>query len=401
MRGGTISDRLARRRSGDYYMQVAASSVGRFHTFELARQLLDHSSLAHLWTGYPASKVHELPIRMVSCRPFLVAPWMAAGQRLPPSAAGLLHWALMHDFDHWVARSLRPADVFVALSGMATVSQGRAKMLGARIVCDRGSTHILHQQKVLRAEYKRWGMVSDPFRYKDWLVRRELAEYQLADLITVPSKQAASTFVTYGVPKEKLRVIPYGVDLRMFRPIEARTHPFRAAFVGTLSILKGIPHLLRAGGHLPMEIQIWLVGPLSPEIRPFVARATQREPGRWRIFGHVPRSRLAALFSQVDALILPSIDEGFGLVLAQAMACGVPVIATENTGARDLFENGVEGMVIPGSDAAAIAAALTWLYEHPARRREMAAAAKRRMETVGGWRRYGDIAVETYEQLLK
>jgi len=99
-------------------------------------------------------------------------------------------------------------------------------------------------------------------------------------------------------------------------------------------------------------------------------------------------------------LVLPSIQEGLALVQAQAMACGVPVIASENTGAADLFTDGVEGFIVPIRDAGAIREKLLTLYENPSMREEMGAAALARVRKIGGWDDYGERAEEFYRAAL-
>lgn len=99
-------------------------------------------------------------------------------------------------------------------------------------------------------------------------------------------------------------------------------------------------------------------------------------------------------------MVLASIEEGLAHVIGQAMACGCPVIATENTGARDFFTDGVEGFIVPIRSPEAIAEKLVWLYEHPEERRGMRQAALRRVKDLGGWDTYGGAMLETFRGLL-
>jgi starch synthase len=99
--------------------------------------------------------------------------------------------------------------------------------------------------------------------------------------------------------------------------------------------------------------------------------------------------------------VLPSIEEGLALVQAQAMACGVPVIATENTGAADLFTDGMEGFIVPIRDAGAIREKLLTLYENPTMREQMGEAALARVRKIGGWNDYGERAADYYRHALE
>src|SRR5438094_128830 len=116
---------------------------------------------------------------------------------------------------------------------------------------------------------------------------------------------------------------------------------------------------------------------------------------------HGPQNqrRLSWYFSQADALVLPSIEEGLAFVQAQAMACGVPVIATTNTGAEDLFTDGVEGFIVPIRDVAALRERIEILLDDDSRRKTMAEAALRRVQTLGGWNEYGERALELDEDM--
>jgi len=115
----------------------------------------------------------------------------------------------------------------------------------------------------------------------------------------------------------------------------------------------------------------------------------------------VARGDLHKHYSQASVLVLPSIQEGLALVQAQAMACGVPVIASENTGAADLFSDGVEGFIVPIRDARAIREKILALYENPAMREQMGEAALARVRKIGGWDDYGVRAADYYRQALE
>jgi glycosyltransferase involved in cell wall biosynthesis len=102
------------------------------------------------------------------------------------------------------------------------------------------------------------------------------------------------------------------------------------------------------------------------------------------------------MMSESHVLVLPSIEDGFGLVLSQALACGCPIVASTNTGGDDLITDGVEGFIVPARDVAALAARLQQLADDPALRRRMSEAALARVKHLGGWRQYGDL----WENLL-
>ena len=163
-----------------------------------------------------------------------------------------------------MARRLEACDVFHSLSGYGLRAHRVARQrYGALTVCDRGSSHILYQDEILAEEHSLWKV---PYRRIDpRVVDRELQEYEECDLITVPSDFAYRTFIEKGVAKEKLRLVPYGVDLSLFRPVPKRDKIFRVIYVGALSLRKGIPYLLQAVEALGLPgFELWLIGGLEP-----------------------------------------------------------------------------------------------------------------------------------------
>jgi glycosyltransferase involved in cell wall biosynthesis len=118
---------------------------------------------------------------------------------------------------------------------------------------------------------------------------------------------------------------------------------------------------------------------------------------RVEILGSVPRDQLTRLMLESDVLVLPSIEDGFGLVMAEAMASGCPVISSTNTGGGDLYTDGIEGFIVPIRDSEAIRERLLMLADDPELRSRMGEAALQRVSTLGGWSDYGD----RWEQLLR
>jgi glycosyltransferase involved in cell wall biosynthesis len=195
-----------------------------------------------------------------------------------------------------------------------------------------------------------------------------------------------------------MRLNPYGVDLAMFHREPKSDSTFRVLFVGTVSLQKGLPYLFEAIAGLGRpDVELLVIGALEAEMRPIIAKYE----GTFRYLGAVVRRELHKHYSQASVLVLPSIQEGLALVQAQAMACGVPVIASENTGAADLFTDGVEGFIVPIRDARAIREKILTLYEDPARREQMGEAALARVRKIGGWDDYGDRAAKYYRAALE
>jgi starch synthase len=289
-------------------------------------------------------------------------------------------------------------DVFVGLSGSALQSGKAAHARGAKYVCDRGSTHIRVQDQLLREEHANWSI---PYEAIDpRVIDLEESEYAEADCITVPSTFAMRSFVAAGIAPEKLRRLPYGVNLSRFQPSGSPDPDrFDILFVGSMSLRKGLPYLIQAYKRIQHRNKSLTFAGLSDN--QLIRRMQQR--GLWpddaRVVGHIPQHKLKELMSRSHALVLPSIEEGLSLVLAQAMSCGCPVISTDHTGAEDLFEDGTEGFIVPIRRADEIADRLQRLADQPGLRASMSEAALRRVRLLGGWRDYGRQALATYAAL--
>ena len=377
-------------------MIVNVGSLGRFHTFDLARQMYRLGELGSMYTAYPKWKVDHFPRERVRTFPWWMMALSTASRIGGTGLTRWLNWRAIDSFDHWVESQLQPCDVYHCLSacGLRTHRVARQRY-GALTVCDRGSSHIVYQDRILQEEHERWGL---PYKHIDErVIAKEQQEYAECDIITVPSTFAYKSFVSEGISEKKLRTIFYGVDLELFRPVKKKDEAFRVIYVGAVSLRKGLLYLLEALEPLLGEIEVWVIGTVTPEIKPLLSGYE----GRVHFTGPIPRSDLYKYYGQGSVFVLPSLEEGLALVQAQAMACGLPVIATKNTGAEDLFTNGIEGFIVPIRNPVAIREKVLDLYKNAELRSEMGKAALRRVQSMGGWNSYGDSIFETYAEALR
>jgi alpha-maltose-1-phosphate synthase len=304
----------------------------------------------------------------------------ASRLRLPPAAqARLAEWHRIR-FDRQVADGLRPGtDAVLAVQGSARATLERAREIGAQAILNATMPDPRLMQRLIDEDRRGAEVLPSQF------AERRVAEVELADLVLVPSSFARDSYAAEGIDPAKFVVVPLGVDLAMFGP-RARdgTGPFRVVFVGRLSRLKGVPLLLDAirTAAIP-DGQLVLVGDSS-----HAEPAWLRDP----LVRHVsPLSRqgVAALLASADAFVMPTLADSFGLVLLEAMACGLPVIASAHSAAPDVVEDGRTGFVVPAGDSSAIAERLVELAADAELRARMgaeaaAAAAK------WTWRAYED-----------
>jgi glycosyltransferase involved in cell wall biosynthesis len=374
-------------------LKVTQISISRFHHFHLARQMESFGLLDRIWTGYPKFKLRDepgIPPEKIATFPWLHALCMkwsslpVLGKYQQPYRE--LVWLAHDTLDRRVAWSLREPRILIALSGQGEHSGKRVKALGGVHVCDRGSSHIRYQDRLLREEYARWNI---PYVGADpRMIAKEEAEYEGADMIVVPSGFAERSFVDMGVPAGKLRRNPYGSRLERFHPDGSPPgDAFNVLFVGHVSLRKGIPYLLDAFARLKHPgKRLRIVGSIDP---PIASLLSSFPTERVEYLGVVANANLARLYSEAHALVLPSIEEGLAMVMAEAMACGCPVIASQNTGAEDLFVDGQGGLIIPIRSSDSILRGLEQLSEDATLAATFRLRAIDGMKAIDGWNGYG------------
>ena len=382
-------------------MKITISVLGRFHLFHLAKQLQDHNFLARLITSYPKFEAVKYGINPENITSLLSHEIHNRGWRqISRLTASLFNpqYMIFELYDRHASRHLMASsDIFVGLSGCCLYSLRRARRMGAKTVLERGSSHMLYQRKILTEEYRKFGLEKEVVHPK--VVERELTEYQEADYISVPSHYVKETFIRQGIPAAKLIQTPYGVDLSNFHPVPKQDKIFRIIHCGGLSIRKGIPYLLQAFSELRLkDAELWLIGSITDEIKPFLRQFSSPAIVHK---GPFPEKDLYRYYSQGSVFCLASIEEGLAMVQAQAMACGLPVICTTNTGGADLVREGRDGFILPIRDVDAIKEKILYFYENPDAGHVMGESALRRVQAGFSWSDYGHKMIAAYQNLLK
>jgi glycosyltransferase involved in cell wall biosynthesis len=272
------------------------------------------------------------------------------------------------------------AAVVVSASGIAKRAFESVHEHGGRAVLNFQMAHHRYARKLLQEEMERQPEFAPTI--VPHLCPPEMAatlddEIELADHILVGSSFAKTSFISEGVQPEKIATIPYGTDTCVFAPGPTRTATsmFRVLFVGQICQLKGISYLLRAydqikGPSTRLSLVGRFVGP--PEV--FSPYRTA-----FKHIQHVPYSAVPELFRDADVFVFPTLADGMGLVVLEAMASGLPVIVTAS-GPGDLVRHGIDGFLVPIRDSDAIAEHLEFLRAHDDIRAEMGRAARLRAQ---------------------
>jgi glycosyltransferase involved in cell wall biosynthesis len=251
---------------------------------------------------------------------------------------------------------LRTCDLFIAMSGIYLEAARFAKRrFGAAVWLERSSRHILSQDELLAA-------IPGAVRPSSLAIDRELAGYTLADRIVIPSSHVEESFHRDPAARIKLFKNPLGVDLAMFPMIQRRNldNELSLLFVGTWSLQKGCDLLMSAIARTP-GVRLVHVGSIGRDL------AFPIDDARFVHIDFVPQPQLRRFYAEADAFILASRQDGFGVVLAQALASGLPVICTDRTGGVDLAHTPALARrlkVVPSDDLAALVAAISELRDH-------------------------------------
>lgn len=302
-------------------------------------------------TGVPAVS-HQVA-------PPVLAAWERRLHRLRGTSGSL---QLAHDrrLGAWAAGRLdllRPSAVY-AFTQVALESLRWARRVGVPAVLESPNGHLRGFRRVVGDESRRWCGRPGRGHPTAEMVERVEEEYDLADLVRVSSRWAKASLVAGGVPAEKIEVLGQTVNLERFRPAPARapgSGPLRLCFVGSLDLRKGFVYLLRALRRMaPATASLEIVGATGdPCCRRLLARERSgldvvQAPGD-------PRPALA----RAELFVLPTLEDGSPFALAEAMACGLPVVATTSCGAAEWVEPGASGWLVPPADPEALAAVLT------------------------------------------
>ena len=348
-------------------MNVAISTTRPFHAPLLANALLAHQAAVTVYSSAPRKFFRRMDPNV---RMRLVPSLIQTGMHLFKwrLSANTLHLDSAI-YDHSTALILNPGDMFIGWATASLASGRKARARGASFVLDRACPHVDFQQNTLREEADKIGTrLSTAWQPEPaWFHQRQLAEYAEANTILVPSDYTRRTFP--AALQDKILKAPLLGRCRFPDTVNfERNSTFTVGAVGGQPLRKGYLYLLQAWKQLALPNARLVIRSDFTGL-PLLEELVRSMPSV-EVIGYVPD--IDDFYRKCDVFVLPSVDDGFGMALFEAMAHGVPCIATTNCGSSELLANGHDSLIVAPFSAEQIASALLAVYESEELRQSLA-----------------------------
>jgi glycosyltransferase involved in cell wall biosynthesis len=324
------------------------------------------------------------------------AIWLDAPAGISPwtPRSWLLRWrpghaSLMRDrrLGRWAARQLEQlqpdACYLFTQVALETLRWARSRRAPVVTVLDNANGHIRNFRHVCERESQHWFGKHFSGHPTSAMVDRVEEEYQRADRIRVYSEWGKRSMVRFGVPAEKIHVLRQTVNLDRFRPASRRPlpdGPLRVCFVGSLDLRKGFVYLLKAIRAIGAQHVLLRIAGATGDRD--CAALLKRESAGLQI-EMAPTDSLS-VYQQAELLVVPTLEDGLPFVLVEGLACGLPVIVTQEAGAAECVRPGETGWIVPAGLVEPIATALEEALRRRGRLGEMGQQARADVERYAG-----------------
>ncbi|MDD5350484.1 MAG: glycosyltransferase family 4 protein [Chthoniobacteraceae bacterium] len=307
-------------------------------------------------------------------------------------------YALFPLWRRWfLAQPFPGCNVVQAIMGYATEPFDAADRVGALKVVDCPNSHPTSYYGYWQRECDLWNP-GENVPIPRWMFARMNRELERADVILCPSTFVRDSMVSNGLPESKCFINPFGVNTSIFKPRDSTPQAPRFITVGTICLRKGYQYLFRAFEQVKLvypKAELICVGSYKSDF----AKERPRWEGTFTHIPHIGHQALSQLLATCTAFVFPSCEEGFARVIPEAMATGLPIIATHESGATTLVKDGVEGYIVQRTPKE-IAAAMIRVAEDPQRNLQMGEAAYRKGAVKNTWQDYGDRLLAEYARRI-
>jgi glycosyltransferase involved in cell wall biosynthesis len=329
----------------------------------------------------PGSKVLSLPGNPAKLLFFLPK------SRYRPMRKGFL--------DFMASRHIKSTgcDIFHGWNNQARRSMEASRAIGARTILECGSTFTAYKEKLLEDEYRRFGL--DAARPPEYARKSSLEEFDMADYIFLPSEFARKTFTDAGFDPGRIFVINRAVDSEKYSPGKKQNGGFKVLYVGRITLRKGVQYLLEAWKTLNLkEAELVLVGGMDDSFRPVAEKYAGIDGVSFT--GHLKDT--STVYGDASVFVFPSLEEGSAKVTYEAMASGLPVITTANSGS--VARDGRDGFIVPIRDAGAVRERILYFHENPEKAEEMGRSASEHIRQYS-WHRYRETLINAYKRVIE
>jgi glycosyltransferase involved in cell wall biosynthesis len=302
-------------------------------------------------------------------------------------------------FDRWLKFQQFPEfNVVQAIYWGAKAPFDIAEKYGALKVLDVTNSYPITYDGYERREMALWGQrvrPSVPVR----IIKQVVRDIDRADVILCPSVWVKDSMIANGVPQEKCFINPFGVNTDIFRERKVLPDHPRFICVGSICLRKGHQYLFQSFERVKEKyptVELICLGEILSDFKPLWKR--------WAKLitypGSVSHQQLAEMYMRSTAFILASVEEGFARAIIEAMAAGLPILTTYESGATTLVDHGVEGIIFQSRDVDAIEFAMIEMIEHPDHCLEMGKKAALKGRRKNNWQDYGERNLSIFNEML-
>jgi glycosyltransferase involved in cell wall biosynthesis len=327
-------------------------------------RVLDKVGKLRLLTIGTRRGVNGVSLERTRLKPAIGLVGFAGAQVLSPFWAETLRFRLLGWSDRWAKKQLRPGDHVLSSYGYANECFKFAHRHGGKTFLDAGNSHLQNFWEVISEEHRRWNCSYPPF--SPYWYKRSLAMLEEVDYVLSPSTHVTRSFLERGYAPERILQNIYPVDLSLFQPSRKprpRNQPLTVINTGSVCLRKGSPYLMEAFRIIQKQhpsARLKLTRFIQDDMKQVLPKYRDL-PIDWAPV--LPPAELVERLQSADVFVLPSLEEGLVRTACEAMACGLQVVVTPNTGANDFVQAGMNGEVVPIRDSQAIAEAILQCWE--------------------------------------